>query len=388
MGLFSRRNKEPKNYAPESRTGFKMIYEYGNGFTVWDGKVYNSDIIRSCIRPKVKALGKMTRKHIREGNGSVAVNPDPYIRMLLAEPNPYMPGQKFIEKLETQLMLNNNAFALICRDENGYATELYPINCVNCEAVYDTRGALSLKFLMPNGQTFQFSYDDIIHLRNDFNSNDIFGDSAAACIAPLMDIVSTMDQGIVKAIKNSAIIKWLLKFNSSMRDEDIKKKTSDFAENFLDVSKGTGVAAVDSKVEAQQVESKDYVPASSQMEQNKKRLYALFNINEKIVMSQYTEDEWNAYYEAEIEPDAIAFQEEFTRKIFSRRERGFGNRIVFDSVTLTTASMSTKLGLAALVDRSILSPNEARSAMNLPPRPGGDEFVLRKDTGALEGGET
>lgn len=369
-----------------------MVYERGNYFTAWDGKTYNSDIVRACIRPKIKAIGKMQRKHTRasvdkNGKATMQVNPEAYMYFLLNDPNPYMTGQKLIEKMATQLALNNNAFALILRDENGYPVELYPINCMNCEAVYADNGALFLKFLMPNGKTFQFSYDDIIHIKNDYHSNDVFGDSNVQCLTGLMEIVHTTDQGIVNAIKNSSIVKWLLKFNSSMRPEDVTAKAKEFADSFLDVSAGIGVAATDAKADAQQVDSKDYVPNSSQMDKTTQRIYSFFNVNEKIVQSKYTEDEWNAYYEAQIEPDAIAFQEEFTRKLFTRRERGFGNRIVFEATSLTTASMSTKLGLVQYADRGIMSPNEIRTVCNLPPRDGGDEFILRKDTGVVKGGE-
>ena len=34
-----------------------------------------------------------------------------------------------------------------------------------------------------------------------------------------------------------------------------------------------------------------------------------------------------------------------------------------------------------------MSPNEIRAILNLAPREGGDEFVLRKDTGVVGGGE-
>ena len=50
-----------------------------------------------------------------------------------------------------------------------------------------------------------------------------------------MEIVSTTDQGIVKAIKNSGTIKWLLKFNANMRQDDIKSQTKEFTENFLGI---------------------------------------------------------------------------------------------------------------------------------------------------------
>ncbi len=49
--------------------------------------------------------------------------------------------------------------------------------------------------------------------------------------------------------------------------------------------------------------------------------------------------------------------------------------------------MRTKLNLVQYVDRGIMSPNEIRAILNLAPREGGDEFVLRKDTGVVGGGE-
>ena len=89
-----------------------MITETGNGFAAWNGAVYDSDIVRSCIRPYAKAIGKLQAKHVRRLNQNVSVNPDPYMRFLLEEPNPYMGGHTMLEKVATQLALNNNACLL------------------------------------------------------------------------------------------------------------------------------------------------------------------------------------------------------------------------------------------------------------------------------------
>lgn len=370
-----------------------MVTERGNGFYAWNGKIYQSDIVRAAMRPKVKAVGKLVAKHIRQtvqkdGARKLEVNPEPYIRFLLEEPNPYMTGQKLQEKLATQLILNNNAFALIIRDDMGYPAEIYPVPAVSAEAIYDRQYRLYLKFIFANGKIYTFPYSDIIHLRQDFGDNDIFGDPIAPALVPLMDIVATTDQGIVKAIKNGGIIRWLLKFTSTMRPEDLKARSDEFAANFLSIeSSGTGVAATDAKAEAQQIEPKDYVPNAQQMDRTAQRIYALFNTNKKIVQSEYDENGWNAYYEAEVEPMVIELANEFTRKLFNRRERGFGNRIMFEAANLATASMQTKLNLSQMVDRGALTPNEWREVFNLAPVPGGDEPVRRLDTAPVRGGE-
>ena len=370
-------------------TKYKMITESGNGFYAWNGKIYQSDIVRACIRPKVKAIGKLVPKHIRNtydpethAVSGIEVNPEVYMRFLLEEPNPYMTMQKLLEKAAAQLCLNRNAFILMIRDENGFPTELYPIPAAEAEfKIID--GEAYLKCYFNNGHWYTFKYSDVIHLREDYNENDIFGTGIAEALAPLMEIVTATDQGIVKAIKNSSIIRWLLKFTTAMRREDLEKQAKEFSESFLAIQNSTGVAAIDTKTEAKQIDPKDYVPNAAQMDRTVERIRSLFNTNRKIVQSEFTGDEWTAYYEQEIEPVVIDLNSNFTIGLFTRKQRGFGNKIVFGAINLTTASMSEKLGLQAMVDRGAMTPNEWRAILGLPPVEGGDKPIRRLDTAVV-----
>src|SRR5690606_18174778 len=67
-------------------------------------------------------------------------------------------------------------------------------------------------------------------------------------------------------------------------------------------------------------------------------------------------------------------------KLFTDRERGFGNEIIFEANRLQYASVSTKLALVALVDRGAMTPNEWREVFNLAPIDGGDKPIRRLDT--------
>ncbi len=367
---------------------YKMITDKGNGFYAWNGKLYESDIVRACIRPRVKAIGKLIPKHIRNDAKEIKTNPEPFIRFLLEDPNPYMSGQMLQEKVATQLALNNNAFILIIKDDNGYPIELYPIPCMSAEAIYNQTGNLFLKFYYQNGKTGTFSYSDIIHLRDDYNDNDIFGEPPGKALTSLMNVVGTIDQGIVRAIKNSGVIRWLLQYNQSLRPEDLKKNVKEFADTYLSIESDTfGVAGTDAKAKAERIEPKDFVPNAAQTDRTTERIYSFFNTNKKIVQSSYNEDEWISFYEARIEPDAMQMSNEYTRKLFSRRERGFGNKIVFEASALQYASMQTKLNLVQFVDRGMMTPNEVREIMNLAPIKGGDTPIRRLDTVPVKGGE-
>ena len=386
MGLFDRffRNKTPATQ-PNEGYRFELITERGNGFYSWRGNLYQSDIIRSCIRPKARAIGKLVAKHIRDGPEGLQVNPEPYMRFLLEEPNPYMTGQMLQEKMATQLELNNNAFALIVRDNNDYPLQLYPIPCRTVETTYDKQGNILLKFLLKNGKSKTFYYRDVLHLRKDYNDNDIFGDPPAEALMSLMEIINTTDQGIVKAIQNSNVIKWLLSFKQALRPEDIKKQTRDFVAEYLSIdSDAGGAAAHDAKFDVKQVKPEGYVPSGPQMDRTMKRMYGFYNTNEKIVTSSYDENEYVAFFEAEIEPLARQLSEEYTRKLFTRKERGHGNRVMFVANALVYASMQTKLALVQFVDRGIMNINEVREILNLPPAPDGDQFIRRLDTRPID----
>lgn len=367
---------------------YKVITDVGNGFYSYNGNLYQSDIIRAAIRPKTQSIGKAVAKHVRKGLDGIKVNPDIYMKVLLEEPNEYMTGQMLQEKLAVQLELNNNAFAYIQRNSDGYANAIYPITSSNVEAIQGEAGDMFLKFTLKNGKIVIFRYADIIHLRKDFNNNEIFGDSPAEALVPLMEIVSTTDQGIVKAVQNSNVIKWLLKFHQTLKPEDITKNVKTFVDNFLSVnSESGGAAAVDAKMDAQQVTPSDYVPNAAQIDRTVKRIYSFFNVNEKIVQGSYDENEWISFYETSIEPIVIQLSNEFTRKLFSRRERGFGNKIMFEASNLAFASMQTKLNLVQYVDRGIMTPNEVRDILSLAPIEGGDTPVRRLDTAPVGSGK-
>lgn len=372
-------------FARRQISAVRLVSETGNGFYSWNGKLYESDVVRAAIRPFVLAVGKLVGKEIYEttderGRRKIEVNPDAYVRFLLEEPNPYMTGQVLQERLAAQLALNRNAFALILRDEAGLPQSILPINAVGVTARFSPDGELLHEFQLANGKTFTFPDADVIHLKTDVYQDDVYGSPIGPSITSLMEIVTTTDQGIVKAIKNSAVIRWLLKYTKTLRPEDLKKNSEEFAKQFLSTEAATGVAATDASADAKQIEGKEYVPNAAQMDRTTQRILSLLNTSQRIVDSTRTETEWNSYFDAQIEPVLRYLQNEYTRKLFTRRQRAFGKRIVFEANAWDSAAIATKLALVSMVDRGALTPNEWRATFNLAPLPGGDNPIRRLDT--------
>lgn len=396
MGFFTRIKNMIKDRNP-TETVVKLVRESGNGVYTWSGELLDSGDVRAMVRPFTQAAGKFDAKHIREtvekdGKTDIKVNPEPYIRILLAEPNPIMTGAAFRQRLAWQYMLKNNAFAYIVRDANGFAIQMYPLEWTSVEALLDENRQLYLRFNLQTGKQAVISYEDVIHIPRDVGGNELFGRPNQKALETLMEVAEASDRSIIQAVKNGGAIKWLLKYTRGMKPEDLRTRAKEFAKSFLDTENtedgSIGVAATGADAEARQVEPHDYVPNAMVMSAVNKRLMAYFGTNEKIINSSYTEDEWNAYFENVIEPFAKAMAEEFTRKLFSRWERNRGNRITMDSTSLQYASMASKLNLVQMVDRGALTPNEWRQILNLSPIEGGDKPIRRLDTQVVkEGGK-
>jgi hypothetical protein len=94
-------------------------------------------------------------------------------------------------------------------------------------------------------------------------------------------------------------------------------------------------------------------------------------------MSNYSEEEFNGFYESVIEPIAIQLSLEFTAKLFTQRELGFGNKIIFESNRLQFASNTTKVTvIKELMPLGLLTINESREILNLSPVEDGDKRLV------------
>jgi len=359
------REQPPTNTSNKS---FELVSTQSSFFTPYSGDLMKSDIVRSAIRPIVNAVGKLSPKHIRNGK----INPEPYLKELLRRPNQYMSMQDFLSKMTWHRELTHNAFAYVKRDGMGFAEAIYPIPVANVELM-DVAGEPWAKFRFWTGKYMTVPYTDLIHLRKDFNSNDFYGDGGTYTLDNVMEVINTTDQGIVKTIRNSAVIKWIMKFKNVLKPEHMKLHIDEFVENYLSVTSKGGAAASNSLYDLEQVKENNIMPNALMGRDSVQRVFNYFGVNEKIVQNNYNEDEWNAFYSSKIEEIAIQLTDAFTQVIFTSKERGHDNSIVFSAKRLTFASNTTKTNMAReLIPLGLFTVNEMRAIFELEPVEGGN----------------
>lgn len=127
-----------------------------------------------------------------------------------------------------------------------------------------------------------------------------------------------------------------------------------------------------------QVDVKPWVVDAEQMKAIQKNVYDYFGVNEDILENKAYGDAWSAFYEGAIEPFAIQFSEVMTKMLFTFREQSQGNQVMATSNRLQYMTNADKLNVSAqLLDRGIISVNDAREIWNLPPVDGGDVRIIR-----------
>lgn len=354
-----------------STTRLEMLNSYNAEFTTLNNNTYNSKAARQCIDRIATHCAKLIPKHIQD---SISNNIKGEINYLLGnQPNPIMSKFDFIYKTISMLYTDCNAFIYIAKDRNGFITGFYPVLATNYDLLQDELGTIYLKFKFVNGQEYCLPYLELIHLRLFYNKHDIFGTDNRV-LKTDMDTAHTASEGIKNAIKTSNNLKGILKYSNSMlKEKDIKVNKEAFVKDFLNLENESGIAAVDGKAEFQEVNLKPITLDKEQLEQVNYNIFDYFGISEKIVRNAFSEEEWNAFFEGVIEARAIQMGDEFTNKIFSRKARKEGHKIVFTANRLQYASLSSKTKLLQIIAPfGMIKTDEGREIIDLPPL-GGEE---------------
>ena len=181
-----------------------------------------------------------------------------------------------------------------------------------------------------------------------------------------------------------------------------------FVDSFAGPSNGSGIGSLDNRGKFQQLTTDTQTFDASQMTFARDNLYKYFGVNEKIVSGKFTEEEYQAFYESVIAPIAIKLSQEFTEKLFTQKERGYGNEVLFEANRLAYMSTASKVKIAeAMIPAGAIKRNEIRELFGYAGLPGkeGEEIVVslnyvkakdqslyqtgkdENDNGASEGGD-
>lgn len=362
----------------EDITTFKLLNNWDTTFTPFSGKEWDIATVRAAVNAFARNAAKLTPRHIRRGDDTFKPANSGIDRLLQFKPNPYMTAYAMYYKVATNYKLTNNAFLYPVWDGSRLAA-IYPIMARQINLI-EYKGELYCEFRFASGKTHILPYEDIIHIRNYFYDNDIFGSNNKA-LTPVLETAHTFNQSMSKFAELIAVIRGILKVATAVKDEDLNARREKFVSDNLRIeNNGSGVIVTDSKYEYQPITDKSTPIPKGQLDYIKNEIYDYFGVNESIVQNKFNAEEWAAFYEGEIEPFAIQLGQAMTNCLFTEKERGFGNEILIEANRLQYASTATKVSAAQfLATIGGISIDEIREIFNMSPL-GGEEGQRRIQT--------
>ena len=344
-------------------------------FTPYKGNFHEDPDVLACVDTIARNGAKMHPRHIRNFNGEMQNVKGNLYKLLAKQPNEIQNAYKFYYQIITDLELYNNAIVYIQRDENLKVQGLYPLEYSEIK-LYEYRDEIYIKCQFGRGKERFIPYSQCIHLTRFLGKDGLFGGSSQP-ILKVLDIKHILDEGIVNAIKTTQSIKGILKSTKAMlKPADVKAMRDQFVKDFIDYkSNKAGIGGLDATTDFTPVKIEPQTASADQIKQFDEKILKYFGINENIIESKYSEDEWNAFYESVLEPIGLQMSLEFSNKIFTPTEKNFGNEILFESNRLQYASNRTKIELVRYAS-NILTINEQREVFNLAPIEGGDVFMI------------
>lgn len=375
MGIFDIFKRSKTKYSRDFKPYDINTWSYRS----FDGNALNIDLVRACVDALARNIAKMSlRPIVMNKDGTTTIDNISDIAKVLKHPNRYMTMYDFLYKVSAMYYLNNNAFIYPEYDEKGYLVALHPINYSTFK-LYELDNKLYASFRLRYTKTYTIAYDRIIHLRNHFIQDDLMGDANNA-LYTACELIGAQNQGIINGIKNSAIIRGILKTINVIKDEDLEKAKQRFIKDNLSAQNNGGVIAVDGKFDYQNIESKPYIVDSATMDQAKNKIFSYFGVNEEFLQNKFTSEQYEAVYEGRLEPFAILITDSLTYSLYTERERGFGNEIEVNMSRLKYQPTATIVNvISATKELGLFTRDDYRSMLGYTPlghERGGDEIMI------------
>ena len=363
--------KKSEDALREAKSFFQTLTAYTPVFTNWGGAIYESEIVRAAIDARARHISKLKVETIGTANPSLQSK-------LALGPNQWQTWSQFLYRVSTILDVTNTAFIVPVFDERMVITGVYPI-LPSCVSLLEYEDEIWLRYQFRDGQFAAVEYKKCAVLTKHQYKSDFFGDSNAP-LKETMQLIHIQNQGIQEGVKNAATFRFMATLNNFSSAKDLALERTRFTEANLSTESKSGgfLLFPNTYKDVKQIDVRPYAIDSEQMKQIRENVFNYFGVSEAVLQNSAKNEELEGFFDGAIEPFAIQFSESLTKMLFSERERAQGSYLIANANRLQYMSTSQKVQMAQqLLDRGVMSRNEARELFNYDTIEGGDTFFIR-----------
>lgn len=359
----------------------RMIDGFSPIFTQYGTDIYAFDVVQQALKCIVDEMKKLNPSHIRViDNDPVPIKSS--IQRVLNNPNPLMTTSEFIEKTSWLLLLNYNVFILPTYytwvdEKTGVERReyesLYPLKPIQVNFIEDMSGKLFVQMYFINGFETTVAYDDLIHIRynysvNEYMGGDIMGQPDHRPLLQTLQLNQSLLQGVAKAMNSSYAVNGIVKYNTLIDDGKTEAALKELEQKLQNSE--SGFLPLDLKAEFTPIQHDMKLVDKDTLEFIDNKILRNWGVPLKILTGDYEKRTYEAFYQKTLEPLIISFGQAFTKKLFTDREKSFGNQIKFYPKELIFMTMQEKLEMVQFLSNTGgLYENEKRTAFGYRPLP-------------------
>lgn len=347
--------------------------------------VYTSDIVLACIHAIAEECSKMVVKSIKERQNQVVNNEDDLNKLFDSRPNVLMTMKDMLYWLAWRVETKCNAYIYPEIEQITYSdgtvkekvVALFPIDSVNEVINYrNTDGRYYITFSMRSGSQYEVPYESIIHLRKHFESNNMFfGDTNRKELLNSLRTSSLVQELIPRGLQTSMQTKGILHAKSLSDIDGLKKFKQEFEAGAK--SGETSISILDVAGEFVPVNINPQLIDPNILAYLENKILKNFGVPLNILLGNATENEWSSFYQKNVEPFKIEFEQASSSVLFSPEKRSFGNKIRCYDKLVQHYTIATRLSIVKeLGARNYLSRSEQRELLGFEPDGGPEKVSL------------
>ena len=376
-----RKNKE-RHILAEVLTDSRAV------FSSFGKNVYLSDLVNNCIDRIAVEISKIEVVSVIEKEGSITKLNDDISRLFRFQPNELQPAKDFLSCCEWLRRKNMNCFIYpeweTVQNKQGKTFRkykaFYSLNPISAELGHFEDGRWAIKFFWRDGSYDVLPYDAIIHLRwrrgtsTLMGGGDDYGHADERDILKSLEIHDKMLQAMPKMLEAGMNFNGILKIKS-LQAGKMQENTLEEFENRFKQSE-LGILATDLAADFQPLDRKFPQIPETVMKFVKDIIRERYGISDAILSGDYTSDQHSAFYQSCIEDFIVEFEQAFSKRLFTDRERDVGHRVKGYYTKVAYYSTKEKMELAKLAtETGLITLNQLAEIFGYPPFAGGDRRI-------------
>ncbi len=312
-----------------------------------------------------------------------------FYRMLHDKPNRYMTASVFWGNAEQMRDDKGNSYAMIDTAGSG-EPQLWPMNPDAVEVYYDNARRLDeqpdiyYRYQTPQGVII-LSSEEVLHFKSHDTEDGLVGLSVRKRLASTIQGNVKAQRFINSTIDSGMTSKAVLQYTGSMNDANIQQLVKEVgayvkgegksgASKLIPMPQGFSLTPLNMKLaDSQFLELRQYTAM---------QIASAFGVK-PYQIGDYTK---SSYASAEMQQlsflvDTLLYivkqyEEELENKLLTTAEIAAGYHIKFDTSVLLRTEFKTMVEtLSAAVSNFLMTPNEARTKLDLPAVEGGDQLL-------------